>query len=103
MTANMTEDLRSETGSATFEPDLESRIKEQRAELIDKVGALRGDRRPEAIESRHNLKVKLNELAHIVNWGVVDGWANLGAPLTTKLEQWLAESKRQLAAKHERP
>lgn len=77
--------------------DLKSRIKDQRAELIHKLGELNGDMRPEAAESRHRLKAKLSELAHIINWGVVDGWANLGSPLTDKLEQWLAEATRHLA------
>lgn len=88
---------------AAAEADLESRIKERRAELIDKIGGLRGDRRPEAIESRDKLKAKLSELAHILKWGVADGWASLGAPLTNKLERWLAESARQLITKNEQP
>jgi hypothetical protein len=82
-------------------PDLESRIRERRGELIDKLGGLRGDVRPEAIESRAKLKAKLSDLAHIVRWGVVDGWAGLSAPLTDRLEQWLAESARQLANRDE--
>lgn len=88
---------------AAAEADLESRIKERRAELIDKIGGLRRDMRPEATESRDKLKAKLSELAHIIKWGVADGWASLGAPLTNKLEQWLAESARQLITKNEQP
>jgi len=88
---------------AASEPDLESRIKERRAELIDKLGGLRGDVRPGASESRDKLKAKLSDLAHIVRWGVVDGWATLSAPLTNKLEEWLAESARQLVNKNEQP
>lgn len=88
---------------ATSQPDLESRIMKRRAELIDRLGWLRRDVRPEAIESRAKLKAKLSELAHIVKWGVADGWASLGAPLTNRLEQWLAESARQLIAKNEQP
>jgi hypothetical protein len=83
-------------------PDLESRIRERRAEMIDKLGALRGDVRAESVESRDKLKAKLSELAHIVKWGVVGGWASVGAPVTNKLEQWLVESARQLDTKHER-
>ena len=82
--------------------DLQSRINERRAELLNKIGGLRGDKRPEAVESRDKLKAKLSELAHIVKWGVVGGWASVGAPVTNKLEQWLAESARQLNTKHER-
>jgi hypothetical protein len=80
-------------------PDLKSRIKDQRAELIHRLGELNGDMRPEAAESRHRLKAKLSELAHIINWGVVDGWTNLGSPLTNKLEEWLTESTRQFVAR----
>src|ERR1051325_11460920 len=83
--------------------DLESRIQERRAALIDKLGALRGDVRAESVESRDQLKARPPELAHIVKWGVVGGWANLGAPWTNKLEQWLAESARQLNTKYELP
>lgn len=123
MTTNTTEDPRPDAGStlpierpvasetpppgaaphATSEPGLESRIQARRAELIEKLGGLRGDVRPEATESRGKLKAKLSELAHIVKYGVVDGWASLDGPLANKLEQWLAESARQLAARNEQP
>ena len=83
--------------------DLQSRINERRIELIDKIGRLRGDRRPEATESRDKLKAKLSELAHMIKWGVADGWASLGAPLTNKLEQWLTESAPQFGTKNEQP
>lgn len=83
--------------------DLQSRISDRRAELIDKIGGLRKDRRPEAAESRHKLKAQLSELAHLIDWGVPDGWASLSAPLTNKLEQWLAESARQFSSKNEQP
>jgi len=86
---------------AAAEADLESRIKERHAELIGKIGGLRRDMRPEASESRDKLKARLFELAHIIKWGVVDGWATLGAPLTNRLEQWLAESAHQLITKNE--
>jgi hypothetical protein len=88
---------------AADEADLESRIKARRAELIDKIGGLRGDRRREATESRDKLKAKLSELTHMLKWGVVDGWASLGTPLTSKLEEWLAEAASQLIAKTEQP
>lgn len=86
---------------ATPEPDLESRIKERRAELIGKLGELRADKRVEAAEARHQLKVTLSELTHVVKWGVVDGWASIGVPVTHRLEEWLAGSARHLAAKNE--
>ena len=86
---------------AISEPDLESRVTARRAELIAKLVELKADTRREAIEARDKLKAKLSELAHIVKWGIVDGWASLGDPVTHKLDQWLAESARQLVIKNE--
>jgi hypothetical protein len=86
---------------AISEPDLESRVAARRAELIAKLVELKADTRREAIEGRDKLKAKLSELAHIVKWGIVDGWASLGGPVTHKLDQWLAESARQLVIKNE--
>jgi hypothetical protein len=86
---------------ATSEPELEARIKQRRAELIAKLAELRSDTRAGVAEARGKLKLKLSELAHIVKWGVVDGWASIGAPVAHKLEQWLGEAARQLAARNE--
>ena len=88
---------------AAADADLESRVKERRAELIDKIGSLRGDKRPGTTESRDKLKARLSELTHIMKWGVTDGWASLSAPLMNRLEQWLAEAARQLITKNEQP
>lgn len=85
------------------EPDLESRISYRRAQLIGKLGELKTDARLGVAEMRGKLKATLSELSHVVKWGVVDGWANVSAPVTNKLEQWLAGSARELAAKNERP
>ena len=79
-----------------LEPDLESRIKVRRAELIAKLRELRADTRLEATQAGDKLKAKLSEIAHIIKAGVVDGWASLGDNAKHKLEHWLAESKRQL-------
>ena len=84
-------------------PDLESRIKDQRAALIEKIGRLRGDLRPQATESRRNLKTRLTELAHLLDWGVAGDWQNVSALVANKLEQWLAESARQLVVRYEQP
>jgi len=86
---------------AISEPDLESRIRARRAELRAKLVELKADTRREAIETRDKLKMKLSELAHIIKWGVVDGWASLGGPVTHRLDQWLAESEHQLVIKNE--
>ena len=81
---------------ASSEPDLESRIKACRAELVAQLRELRADRRLEAGEAGDKLKVRLSELSHLLKWGVVDGWASLGDKVKDRLEHWLAESKRQL-------
>jgi hypothetical protein len=86
---------------AISEPDLESRVTARRAELRAKLVGLKADTRREAIEARDKLKMKLSELAHIIKWGVVDGWASLGGPVTHRLDQWLAESALQLVIKNE--
>ena len=81
---------------ASSEPDLESRIKARRAELVAQLRELRADRRLEAGEAGDKLKARLSELSHVLKWGVVDGWASLGDKVKDRLEHWLAESKRQL-------
>jgi hypothetical protein len=97
MTTPTTDDARPGPG----EPDLQLRIRERRAALLGKLSELTTDRRIEAAEARHHVKLMLSELAHIVKWGVADGWANVGEPVTQKLEQWLAGSARQLAAERQ--
>ncbi|TMQ07896.1 MAG: hypothetical protein E6J90_42015 [Deltaproteobacteria bacterium] len=89
--------------AGTSGPDLESRIRRRRAELIGKLGELRPDQRLGAAEARDKVKAALSELAHLVKWGVVDGWASIGDPVTHKLEQWLADSARQLIPRREQP
>ena len=93
-----TEDARPDVKS-----DLESRIKQRRAELIDKLGELRDDRRAGTGETRDKLKATLSELAHIVKWGVVDGWAAVSDTIAENLENWLTESKRRFAPVREQP
>ena len=83
---------------ASSEPDLASRIKARRAELVAQLRELRMDRRLEAGEAGDKLKARLSELAHLLKWGVVDGWASLGDEVKHRLEHWLAESERQLPA-----
>jgi hypothetical protein len=80
---------------ASSEPDLESRIKARRAELVAQLRELRTDRRLEAGVAGDKLKARLSELSHVLKWGVVDGWASLGDKVKDRLEHWLAESKRQ--------
>lgn len=81
---------------ASSEPDLESRIKVRRAELVTQLRELRADRRLEAGEAGDKLKARLSELSHLLKWGVVDGWASVGDKVKDRLEHWLAESRRQL-------
>jgi hypothetical protein len=116
MTINTTKDPRPDAGSALTiepsvtskvrpnlgvphaspEPDLESRIKVCRAELVAQLRELKVDKRLEAREAGDKLKASLSELSHLLKWGIVDGWASLGDKVTDKLEHWLAESRRQL-------
>ncbi|HEY0479831.1 MAG TPA: hypothetical protein VGD37_20070 [Kofleriaceae bacterium] len=83
------------------EPDLEARIKQRRAELIGKLGELKTDVRLGTAEARDQINATLSELAHVVKWGIVDGWTSLGVPVTHKLEQWLAASARHLATRND--
>ncbi|HEX3476875.1 MAG TPA: hypothetical protein VHT91_17740 [Kofleriaceae bacterium] len=80
--------------AAVPEVDLESRIQQRRGELIATLGSLRADPHLVTAEVRDRLKARLSELAHIINQGVVDGWANLGDIVKHKLEHWLTESER---------
>jgi len=93
---------KNQPAQSSSEPDLESRIKQRRAELIGKLGEIKTDTRIEATETRDRLKAKLAELAHILKWGIVDGWASAGDSVNHKLEEWLADAARQLAAKYDR-
>jgi hypothetical protein len=81
---------------ASAEPDLESRIRLRRAELFVRLRELRADRRFEAAEARDKLKARLSELAHLLKWGISDGWGSLGDSVKRRLEHWLRESGRQL-------
>jgi hypothetical protein len=80
------------------EPDLESRIRWRRAELIGKLRELRSEASLEVVQAGDRLKARLSELAHILKEGVVDGWASLGGSVKHKLERWLAESERSLSS-----
>jgi hypothetical protein len=84
-------------------PDLEARVRERHAQLLGKLRELTTDKRVEAPESRDRLKATLSELKHIVKWGVVDGWARVGGPVTDKLEQWLAGCAHQVAPRDQQP
>ena len=85
-----------EVSHASSEPDLESRIKVRRAELVARLRELKGDRRLEAGEAGDKLKARLSELSHLLQWGVVDGWASVGDTVKQRLEHWLAETQGQL-------
>jgi hypothetical protein len=80
------------------EANLESRVNTRRAELIFKLTELRASLHLDAVEAGDKIKARLSELAHIVREGVVDGWANLGDSVKRKLDGWLADSAKQIAA-----
>ena len=77
-------------GPVFMPPDLESRIKARRAEIVARLVELKPDTRIEAVETRDKLKAKLSELGHIIKEGVVDGWENLGEIVKQRLDRWLA-------------
>jgi hypothetical protein len=83
---------------ASSEPDLESRIRRRREELIGKLRELRSEASLEVVQARDSLQARLPELAHILKEGVVDGWASVGDTVKHKLERWLAESERSLSS-----
>jgi hypothetical protein len=83
--------------AAAPEPDLESRIKVRRVEMVAKLRELRTDISLEAAEAGDKIKAKLSELAHIIKEGVVDGWTSIGDNAKHKLDSWLTESARQIA------
>jgi hypothetical protein len=43
-----------------------------------------------AVETIDRLKARLSQLAIIVNDGVVEGWANIGARTRRRLDEWIA-------------
>lgn len=88
-------------GVAALGSDLESSVQRCRADLIRTARELKRDVRPGAAEVRGKLKAALAELAHLLDWGVADGWASVSGPVTHKLEQWLTTSTRELAARRE--
>jgi len=81
---------------AASEPDLQSRINVRHAALVARLRELRADMDVDAIEAGDKLKAKLSELSHIIEGGVVDGWASLGNNVKSRLERWLVESARHL-------
>lgn len=86
------------TPGASAEPDLASRIQLRREELIRKLREIRADTRLATAEGRDRLKASLSELARIIKTGVVDGWSSLGESVKHKLESWLTEAERAVAA-----
>src|ERR1051325_11221428 len=86
------------TANQPQQPDLESRIRARRAELIKVLTELKADTRLGSAEARDKLKAGLSELAHVVRWGIVDSWASVGEPVAQKLRDWLAESAHQVPA-----
>lgn len=81
---------------AASEPVLQSRINVRHAALVARLHELRADMDVDAIEAGDKLKAKLSELSHIIEGGLVDGWASLGGNVRSRLERWLVESARHL-------
>ena len=70
--------------------DLESRVANRKRELIAEIEDHRRNiSRPGAAVAIDIIKARLSELTHIVKEGVVDGWANVSASTTLKLDEWI--------------
>lgn len=68
------------------------RVANRKRELIAEIEDHRRNiSRPGAAVAVDIIKARLSELAHIVNEGVVDGWANVGPGATLKLDEWIAK------------
>jgi hypothetical protein len=80
-------------------PDLESRIRWRRAEMIGRLRELRVEAHL-AAEAGDKLKAKLSEVGQILTNDAVDGWESLGETVKSKLERWLAESELSLATEN---
>lgn len=78
---------------ASSKPDLESRIRRRRAELIGRLRELRADTRLEVVQAGDKLKARLSEVGHIIKEGVGDGWTSLGDAVKHELERWLSDSE----------
>jgi len=69
---------------------LENRVTSRKQQLISEIVELKLGSRRDAVDTIVRLKARLSELATIVNEGVVDGWANVGATTRRKLDAWVA-------------
>ena len=69
---------------------LETRVTSRKQELIAEIVELKLGSRLDAVKTIDRLKARLTELAIIVNEGVVNGWANVGARTRRKLDAWIA-------------
>jgi hypothetical protein len=77
--------------AAVVVASLETRIGALKQELIAKLTELQDGAEDGVAEARDKIKARLSELAHIVKAGVVDGWENINAATTAKLDSWLAK------------
>lgn len=99
MTTNPHPDSAAPHAAPELLPDLESRIRWRRAELIGKLRELRVEAHL-AAEAGDKLKAKLSEVGHILTNDAVDGWDSLGETVKSKLERWLAETEHALVTQN---
>lgn len=80
---------RSRSASLT---DLQTRVASRKQELISEIREHKmNSSRFGAAEAVDKIKARLLELAHIVNEGVSDGWANVRPSAKLKLDEWVAK------------
>jgi hypothetical protein len=71
-------------------PNLETRVANRKHELIAELVEHKKSSRAGAPHAINQLMVRLSELAALVKEGVANGWANVDASATVKLDAWIA-------------
>ena len=92
----------SSSSRTTRASESRSCINARHVALVARLRELRADMDVDAIEAGDKLKAKLSELSHIIEGGIVDGWASLGNNVKSRLERWLVESARHLPTQNHR-
>ena len=70
---------------------LEIRVMSRKLELISEINEHKKNScRAGAGEAVERIKARLSDLAFIMNYGVVDGWANVGRQTEIRLDEWIA-------------
>lgn len=78
--------------SSASRTDLETRVATRKQELISEIVVhKKNSSRAGSADAIDKIKGRLSELAHIMNAGVVDGWANVRPSAKLQLDAWIAK------------